>query len=129
MILVLEDVAVLYGIPPPIGVLPGEPVPETASGVLTGLSFTMSETQANQLLSGLWYIIIHTQLYPDGEIRGQAQVVPILAAVWLFGSGLLGLAVFARRKHRPIRFQTWNYKNPGQRAGVFVSAFITNEII
>lgn len=31
-------------------------------------------------------------------IQGQFQVVPVPAAVWLFGSGLIGLVVFARRR-------------------------------
>jgi hypothetical protein len=67
------------------------------SGTLLG-SATITDTHEAQLLSDLWYINIHTSLHTGGEIRGQAQVVPIPAAVWLFGSGLLGLAVLARRR-------------------------------
>lgn len=67
------------------------------SGTLVGMA-TLTATQETQLLSDLWYINIHTSLYPGGEIRGQVQVVPIPAAVWLFGSGLLGLVALARRK-------------------------------
>lgn len=67
------------------------------SGTLTG-SATISDTQETQLLSDLWYINIHSSVYPGGEIRGQAQVVPIPAAAWLFGSGLLGLVALARRR-------------------------------
>jgi hypothetical protein len=69
------------------------------SGVLIG-SATINDTQETQLLSDLWYINIHTSLYPGGEIRGQVEVVPIPAALWLFGSGLLGLVAFTRRKLR-----------------------------
>lgn len=61
-------------------------------------STTISNPQAADLLAGLWYINIHTDLFAGGEIRGQVQVVPIPAALWLFGSGLLGLIGFARRK-------------------------------
>lgn len=50
------------------------------------------------LLAGQTYINVHTAENPGGEIRGQLQVVPIPAAVWLFGSGLLGLIGIARRK-------------------------------
>ena len=35
---------------------------------------------------------------PIGEVLGSVQVVPIPAAVWLFGSGLLGLIGIAKRK-------------------------------
>ncbi len=67
------------------------------SGTLIGMA-TLTATQETQLLSDLWYINIHTSAFPGGEIRGQVQVVPIPAAVWLFGSGLLGLGAFARRR-------------------------------
>ena len=59
---------------------------------------TISGTQAGDLLAGLWYINIHTVTNLGGEIRGQVQVVPIPAALYLFGSGLLGLVGMARRK-------------------------------
>ena len=61
-------------------------------------STTISGAQATDLLAGLWYINIHTDAFPGGEIRGQVNVVPVPAAVWLFGSGLLGLVGVARRK-------------------------------
>lgn len=32
---------------------------------------TLTDEQAQQLQDGLWYINIHTEQYPDGEIRGQ----------------------------------------------------------
>ena len=34
-------------------------------------SATISETQESQLVSGLWYVNIHTDHSPSGEIRGQ----------------------------------------------------------
>lgn len=61
-------------------------------------SATINNVQKDQLLAGLWYINIHTTSFVNGEIRGQVNVVPIPAAVWLFGSGLLGLIGIARRK-------------------------------
>lgn len=30
--------------------------------------------QANDLLAGLWYVNIHTDDYPTGEIRGQIRL-------------------------------------------------------
>ncbi len=41
--------------------------------------------------TSLWAWAVH-----DGDVSG---VVPVPAAVWLFGSGLIGLAGIARRKH------------------------------
>ena len=63
-------------------------------------SATLNATQETNLLSGEWYVNVHTVNYGGGEIRGQVIVnpVPIPAAVWLFGSGLLGLIGIARRK-------------------------------
>ena len=61
-------------------------------------SATITNDQEADLLSGLWYINIHSTEYPGGEIRGQVQVVPIPAAIWLFGSGIMGLIGLARRK-------------------------------
>ena len=53
--------------------------------------------QEADLLAGLWYINIHSSTFGGGEIRGQANVVPIPAAVYLFGSAL-GLLGWMRRK-------------------------------
>lgn len=46
-----------------------------------------------------YYLNLHTDLFPGGEIRGQlaAAPVPVPAAVWLFGSALAGLGVVRRR--------------------------------
>ena len=63
-------------------------------------SATLTPIQETNLLSGDWYVNVHTTNFAGGEIRGQVIVnpVPIPAAVWLFGSGLLGLIGIARRK-------------------------------
>ena len=61
-------------------------------------SAPITDPQKADLLAGLWYINIHSDLFPGGEIRGQVEVVPIPAAAWLFGSGLLGLIGLARRR-------------------------------
>ena len=37
----------------------------------TKLSATLTDTQAADLMAGKWYVNIHTQLNPGGEIRGQ----------------------------------------------------------
>lgn len=63
-------------------------------------SAALSDMQEEELLNNLWYINLHTAAFPTGEVRGQVtfgSVVPIPAAVWLFGSGLLGLGALRRR--------------------------------
>lgn len=70
------------------------------SGVFLGVG-PLSVGQEAELMAGRLYINIHTANNPGGEIRGQilpATVVPVPAAVWLFGSGILGLVGLARRK-------------------------------
>lgn len=42
-----------------------------------GGTVTLTEEQAADLEAGLWYFNIHTEQYPDGELRGQVLLVPI----------------------------------------------------
>lgn len=60
-----------------------------------GNNTTLGDQLVNLFAGGL-YINVHTNAHLGGEIRG--QIVPIPAAFWLFGSGLLGLVGMARRK-------------------------------
>jgi hypothetical protein len=39
-------------------------------------SATLTEEQAAQLAEGVWYVNVHTQANPGGEIRGQVQKGP-----------------------------------------------------
>ena len=63
-------------------------------------STTITDLQETDLLAGLWYINIHTDLFPGGEIRGQVGVVPVPAAALLFLSGLAGLGWIGRRSRQ-----------------------------
>ena len=83
----------------------GPALPSQNAGVQVGLSSSpamgstvISPAQASDLLSGLWYINIHSNAFPGGEIRGQVNVVPIPAALWLFGTALIGIFGFTRPK-------------------------------
>lgn len=63
---------------------------------------TLDAPQTTALLAGLWYINLHTDNFPGGEIRGQVNVdsvnvIPVPAALWLFVTALIGLVGFSRR--------------------------------
>jgi len=61
---------------PVIFSLPIGPVKFGSYGPLTG-------QQQTDLNAGLWYVIIRTTMYPDGEIRGQIfSTVPVEGKTW-----------------------------------------------
>lgn len=76
-------------------------------GAISGLipptmgSTTISPPQVQGLLAGLWYINVHTEANPSGEIRGQVALVPLPATLPLLlaAAGTLGLA--RRRTRKP----------------------------
>ena len=49
--------------------------PAATSGSIPEQCFTLSATQREQLCGGLFYINIHTQNFPGGEIRGQIETI------------------------------------------------------
>ena len=53
---------------PEITLPPGSPIVGQA---------TLTAQQETDLLAGLWYINVHTNLHPGGEIRGQVAPVPL----------------------------------------------------
>ena len=87
----------------PVGVSGGVDldIPGPWSSPQVGSGIILTASQETNLLSGNWYVNVHTTEFPGGEIRGQVIVnpVPIPAASWLFGSGLLCLFGLVRRKH------------------------------
>ncbi len=59
-----------------------------------------SAAQVADLLAGLWYLNLHTNAFPGGEIRGQvlARSVPEPSTLGLLGAGLFGLGFLRRRQ-------------------------------
>ena len=75
----------------------GPALPTQNAGVEVGIgvdsnpavgSATLTDDQIADLVNGLWYINIHSSTFGGGEIRGQVNVVPLPAGIWLFGSAL-----------------------------------------
>src|SRR5262245_19443892 len=47
-------------------------VPSSPTGRLRGEA-RLSDEQVREVVGGLWYVNIHTEEHPDGEIRGQVE--------------------------------------------------------
>ena len=56
--------------------------------------------QMADLQNGLYYVNVHTSLFPGGEIRGQLGLVPEPGTIVLIGTGALGLLAVARKRVR-----------------------------
>jgi hypothetical protein len=87
--------------------LVGFPAPVT-SGTYSN-SYVLTPLQESQLLSGLWYLNIHTTVWPGGEIRGQLTegtmtgecIVPeVPFANWALLLGFLLIGTFAFFRYR-----------------------------
>lgn len=71
----------------------------TATGLsLTSFDVTLAAANVASLLAGNTYINVHTNAFPGGEIRGQVLQVGEPLTLTLFGLGLSGLAIAARRR-------------------------------
>ncbi len=73
----------------------GTTSPEIGSIVLSGALFT-------ELLAAGFYINVHTDDFPAGEIRGQVRQVPEPSTLAIFAFGLAGLGFMTRRRRRVL---------------------------
>ncbi len=71
-------------------------------GSPSSLQVVITEEDVSQLLAGNWYVNVHSQLYPGGEIRGQFVPVPEPSTYALGGAALLGAAVVLRRRFKRL---------------------------
>lgn len=102
------DTATHIHSPGPVGVNAPVIIPFTlANGFVAGLtsgsvsySGTITPTQVNELMNGLFYVNVHTTAFPGGEIRGQLLAVPGAvpepSTYALSGAAVLGLLVALR---------------------------------
>jgi hypothetical protein len=89
-----ETAAHFHG-PAPAGSNAGVQVPLPLGSPKIGQS-AITDAQEADIMAGLWYVNIHSSMYPGGEIRG--QVVPEPASLAVLGIG--ALAVMLRRRCR-----------------------------
>lgn len=81
-----------------------EPLWGVGPGESLGITYTLQGTQTyddviGELTTGELRIGIHVKAFANGESESFVNnPVPVPAAVWLFGSGLLGLVGFARKR-------------------------------
>lgn len=52
-------------------VIPIQLSTDAPMGSITGETRALTQTEEDQLLSGMWYLNIHSSTYPGGELRGQ----------------------------------------------------------
>ncbi|TWT77993.1 CHRD domain protein [Posidoniimonas polymericola] len=72
----------------------GDP-PEPASGNLSGMA-SLTSQQLDDVLSGLWYLNVHTEANPAGELRAQVMNVPEPASAALIAA--MGAMAFGIRR-------------------------------
>lgn len=59
--------------------------------------FNLTDAQETDLMNGLYYVNLHTSVFPGGEIRGQLHLVPEPASLLTLAGGL-GLLLRRRRQ-------------------------------
>jgi hypothetical protein len=87
--LLAAEVAAHFHGPAPAGVNAGVQIGLPLGSPKFGTTLPLSIGQQADLIAGLWYINIHSSLFPGGEIRGQVltaptpcNVVPVEETTW-----------------------------------------------
>ena len=108
-------------------------------GAISGLTsptfgaVVISEVQEAQLLNSLWYVNIHTEAYPDGEIRGQVTLdgPPLFQDVTAFietlGTGDTVILQFDVVIADPLPVGVIAVTNQASISGSNVVAFLTDD--
>ena len=78
------------------GVTPG---PDATLAFAWVNNFTVTQTQVEELLSGLWYVRVTSIAHPEGEIRGQIILVPEASTLGLLALGGGVLSALTWRRH------------------------------
>ncbi|HME71849.1 MAG TPA: CHRD domain-containing protein [Myxococcota bacterium] len=73
-------------------------VPAVISGSMPEQMIPITPAQIADLEAGLYYMNIHTAMFPLGEIRGQLTQVPEPGTLALIAGGAFGLAVGAKQR-------------------------------
>ena len=73
-------------------------VPAVVSGSMPEQTIPITPAQIADLEAGLYYMNIHTLMFPLGEIRGQLTQVPEPGTLALVAGGAFGLAIVAKRR-------------------------------
>src|SRR6185503_14874731 len=74
-----QSAAHIHG-PAAVGV-PGAILFPLPNGQVSDFEISLSAGQATDLKNGLWYVNVHSNNFPNGEIRGQFQTSPTASTV------------------------------------------------
>jgi len=91
------------------------------SGTVGPLTFSVTPAEVANLRAHLWYVNIHTSMFPGGEIRG--QVKPATQPTDLDGDGRTDVRVF---RPSASAFYTLNSINNSISANFFAGSFTLN---
>lgn len=94
-----ETVAHFHGPGAPGVNAPIQPPALALGPTKTGMAALQASQEAD-LLNGLYYVNIHSQMFPGGEIRGQIMPVPEVSTFMMMGAGAITLAIASRLRRK-----------------------------
>ncbi|MFG0330737.1 MAG: PQQ-dependent sugar dehydrogenase [Phycisphaerales bacterium] len=113
-----SQTAAHFHAPAPVCVSAGVSIGLPLGSPIVG-SATVTEAQEQQILQGLWYLNVHSDLHPAGEIRGQVELAPLedpIPAPILEGEVRIRLETVATGFAAP----TWGTSAPGHPDRFFI---------